>query len=66
MTTSEQLLSLATEANELATYAQARFGGLSEGQLNWKPDSERWSIAQCLHHLITTNAAYFPVFEQVL
>lgn len=66
MTTSEQLLSLAAEADALAIHVQTRFGSLSERQLNWKPDSERWSIAQCLHHIITTNTAYFPTFERIL
>ncbi len=66
MTISEHLISLATEAETLATHVQKRFGGLSVAELNWKPNAERWSIAQCLHHIITTNTAYFPAFEQVI
>jgi len=44
---------------------QAVFGGLSSEQLNWKPASESWSIAQCLDHLITINRLYFPLLESL-
>lgn len=39
---------------------------LSEEQINWKCDPSRWSIAQCLDHLIVSNQQYFPVFDKVL
>jgi hypothetical protein len=45
---------------------RARFGDLSAPQLNWKPSADRWSVAQCFDHLVTANAAFFPIFEQVL
>lgn len=41
------------------------FESLNEEQLNWKPDENSWSIAQCLHHLIVSNEKYFPVFEAI-
>jgi hypothetical protein len=47
----------------LTRRAQADFGGLSGAQLNWKPAAGSWSVAQCLDHLITINALYFPLFE---
>lgn len=34
-------------------------------QLNWKPSAERWSIAQCFDHLITSNKGYLPIIESV-
>jgi hypothetical protein len=37
------------------------FGTLSNEQLNWKPNSETWSIAQNLDHLIVVNETYYPV-----
>lgn len=45
--------------------AQADFGGLSPTQLNWKPSADRWSVGQCLDHLIVTNEAYFSEFSAV-
>lgn len=41
------------------------FGELSIEQLNWKPNSQTWSIAQNIDHLIITNNTYFPVIESV-
>jgi hypothetical protein len=45
--------------------AEENFGTLNEAQLNWQPGPERWSIAQCLDHLIFTNCAYYPQFEAI-
>ena len=39
------------------------FSGLSFEQLNWKPNSETWSIAQNIDHLIIINNTYFPVID---
>lgn len=36
---------------------------LSEEQLNWKPNNSKWSIAQCLDHLIRTNTSFIPIFK---
>ena len=51
-------LSLADAAAALdgvARDAQATFGRLDARQLNWRADATRWSVAQCLQHLITSN-----------
>lgn len=42
------------------------FGGLSEAQLNWKANAKSWSIGQNLDHLITVNATYFSIWEEML
>ena len=39
------------------------FSDLNSGQMNWKPDSETWSIAQNIDHLIVINESYFPIFD---
>ena len=39
----------------------SEFGSLTNEQLNWKPNSTVWSIAQNLDHLIVTNESYYPV-----
>jgi hypothetical protein len=57
---------LIAEANSLASDAKAVFGQLTVSQLNWKPSAERWSVAQCFDHLLTTNKGYFPAIENVL
>ena len=41
------------------------FGNLSIEQLNWKPNSETWSIAQNIDHLIVINKSYFPIIESI-
>ena len=41
------------------------FGGLSNEQLNWKPDPNSWSIAQNIDHLIVINQSYFPIIESI-
>ncbi len=55
-----------TEAKAIAIDAQKLFGHLSATQLNWKPSADQWSVAQCLEHLIATNRAMFPAFEQTI
>jgi hypothetical protein len=63
---SGELASLIGTVQALASTALTRFGPLSAAQLNWQPTPERWSVAQCLDHLVTTNATYFPDFDAVL
>lgn len=41
--------------DDIAQDTQATFGTLGVRRLNWKPDQSRWSIAQCLQHLLTAN-----------
>jgi hypothetical protein len=45
--------------------ARKELEGLSETQLNWKPDKDSWSIGQCLDHLIVTDSKYIPAFQQI-
>ena len=62
----EQLDTVMQNARTIAADARSSFGSLSPTQLNWKPSAERWSIAQCFDHLITSNKGFFPVVESVL
>jgi len=41
------------------------FGTLTNEQLNWKPNSTTWSIAQNLYHLIVVNETYYPVLASL-
>ena len=61
-----ELPSLVSQAAAISHDAARVFGGLSKEQLNWKPGAERWSVAQCFDHLITTNSGYLPVIDDVL
>ena len=53
-------------ANEVASDTRSTFGHLSPSQLNWKPSPERWSVAQCFEHLLTSNKGYLPIIDNVL
>ena len=61
-----RLPALITAANNIVAEAKSTFGRLTPTQLNWKPSAERWSVAQCFAHLLTTNKGYFPPIEGVL
>lgn len=43
----------------------ADFNSLSAEQLNWKPNSQTWSIAQNIDHLIVVNETYYPVLASL-
>ena len=60
------LANLIATANNIANDAKSTFGHLSPAQLNWKPSADRWSVAQCFDHLLTSNKGYFPVIADVL
>ena len=60
------LSSLVGAADKIKDQTRADLGGLTGIQLNWKPAPDQWSVAQCLDHLVTTNAAYFSTFDEVL
>ena len=61
-----KLPDLITAANNIAAEAKSTFGWLTPTQLNWKPSAERWSVAQCFEHLLTSNKGYFPHIESVI
>jgi len=62
---SGELDRLVNEAGTIADDVRASFGKMSAEQLNWKPAAERWSVAQCLDHLLTSNQGYLPIIESV-
>jgi hypothetical protein len=61
----EHLGELIESIRTIAVDVRSSFGELSATQLNWKPSAERWSVAQCFDHLITSNQGYLPIIEQV-
>lgn len=58
------LHTVVSEAERNNDAARELVKGLSEEQLNWKPEANRWSMAQCLEHLAVTSRGfngYFPL-----
>jgi hypothetical protein len=56
---------LADELKSISISVKENFGTLSQ-ELNRKPSPGRWSIAQCLEHIIVSNETYIPLLEQVI
>jgi hypothetical protein len=54
--TTLSLAAVIAELEAIAADAQATFGPLAPSQLNWRPEPARWSVAQCIDHLIKANA----------
>ena len=53
----------AQEIDKITLNVELLFSELSGEQLNWKPNSQTWSIAQNLEHLIVVNETYYPVLS---
>ena len=66
MSKTAEVENLAQEVRTIGDSAKHQFGKLSRDQLNWKPAPDRWSVAQCFDHLLTSNKGYFPVIDNVL
>lgn len=64
--TTLSLPAVRAEAAAITQDVQATFGQLNAKQLNWKPDTTSWSVAQCLEHLIAANHEMFVPFDEVL
>jgi hypothetical protein len=47
----------------IAREAHEAFGGFGERELNWKPNQDRWSVAQCLDHLLSTDRLMFEAMD---
>jgi len=54
------------QVETIAQQAQENFGSLTAAQLNWKPSPEKWSIAQCLDHLIVSDNTYNNRFNKII
>ena len=60
------LPTLIAQVKSISSDTQTTFGPLTTSQLNWRPSPERWSVAQCFDHLLTSNKGYFPLIDGVL
>ena len=59
------LESVIANLNESTEDVVKSFERLSEYQLNWKPNPDKWSVGECLDHIITTNRSFFATFESI-
>lgn len=50
---------------DLITQNFSTFRALSSDELNWKPSSDSWSIAQNIDHLIVINRSYFSIIDSI-
>jgi len=64
--TTISLADVRTELEAIADESKAAFGHLDARQLNWKPEASRWSVAQCLEHLLTANRQMAVMAEQAM
>lgn len=51
--------------DEITRQSMNEFGTLTIEELNWKPNSTTWSIAQNIDHLIVVNETYYPILESL-
>lgn len=59
---------LARLSNAVAAHerrARERFGALDYAKFNWSPGPDKWSIGQCLDHLVKGNDPYFAIFDSL-
>jgi DinB superfamily len=54
------------ELEAIGTDAAKLIAGLSEDQFHWVPASSRWSIAQCVIHLVIIGRQYLPILDQTI
>ncbi|MGH9802181.1 MAG: DinB family protein [Blastocatellia bacterium] len=66
MKTDMSLPETLNETEAITRDVQSTFGQLSAEQLNWKPNADSWSVAQCLEHLMLAHGQMLAVFDQVL
>src|SRR5687768_9841401 len=64
MDTNTYIAALENDIVSINSAVRSAFSGLTAAQLNWKPAPDSWSIAQCLHHMITADKQYMPRMEQ--
>ncbi|MBX7241565.1 MAG: DinB family protein [Bacteroidia bacterium] len=53
------------EGKNISEAVAQKFGNLSPELQNTRPAPDKWSIGQCLDHLIVLNSTYFEVLSQL-
>lgn len=65
MNDAEFIERMVLKGKEAGEKVKNEFSFLSSEQLNWKPSPEKWSIGQCLDHLLVSDMQYFPVLQKI-
>lgn len=60
------LLTLLREIDANREEAVALASGLTPPQLWWRPEEDRWSVGECLDHLVRTGEAYLVVLDEAI
>ncbi len=53
------------DINRNTNLVQELFSKIPDQQLNFQPNSQSWSIAQNLEHLIVINESYYPILNEL-
>lgn len=56
----------AAELDAVLRDARELTAGLDAGQWNWQPSPSRWSVAQCLEHIVISGEPYLPLLDAAL
>ena len=54
------------QLDEIDADANGLLNGLTEDQFHWSPAAARWSIAQCLVHLVIIGEKYLPLLDETI
>ena len=57
---------LIQEMEQNITRAEAVSGGLDDTAFNWRPEPQKWSIAQCVEHLCLINEVDLPHLDRCI
>jgi hypothetical protein len=64
MRTSKDVIEMfLSEAPKLKTAIRNTFGELNEDQLNRKPSPDKWSIGECIDHLVVSHDQYLIIIR---
>lgn len=54
------------ELHEAGERARELAGSLDAARLRWRPGPDRWSVAECLEHLVRTGEEYLPALDRAI
>lgn len=63
---SEELVASWRELRSTGEEAEELAAGLTPDQLWWRPIPDRWSIGECLDHLVLTGEAYLEALDEAI
>ena len=61
-----ELAALLAESERIAADAESLGKSLTDSQLLWKPGANKWSVSECLAHLITVDGLDIPELRRAI